>query len=161
VGPAHPKAAGAWNIDYRLVMFGALLPDLIDKSLQLWFFPNALDFPGRSIAHTLAFNLILVAISLLMIPARRKLGSFIFSMASVGHLIFDRMWESPATLFWPLYGLTYGHAEYKLSPSWLDWTQSGIGPALLDLTGALVLLIFAAVLARRKTILQWVRTGVA
>jgi hypothetical protein len=71
------------------------------------------------------------------------------------------MWESPATLFWPLYGLTYGHAEYKLSPSWLDWTQSGIGPALLDLTGALVLLIFAAVLARRKTILQWVRTGVA
>jgi len=151
---------GEWNIDYRLVIIGALLPDLIDKSLQLWFFPEVFNLPGRSIAHTLVFNLILVVFSLPVLPFKRSLGPLIFSLASVGHLLHDRMWESPATLFWPLYGLSYGHAENKLSPSWLDWTQSGIGPALLDWAGALVLLIFAVVLHRRRTFLKWIRIGV-
>lgn len=160
-GPGNLSRAVGWNIDYRLVIVGALLPDLIDKSLQLWFFPEAFDLPGRSFAHTLLFNGILITYSLLLIPFMRSVGPLIFALASAGHLLFDRMWESPATLLWPLYGLSYGHAEFKLSPWWLDWAQSGIGPKLLDLTGALVLLIFVVVMCRRRTLVQWIRIGVA
>jgi hypothetical protein len=134
---------------------------LIDKSLQLWFLPEVFDLPGRSFAHTLVFNTVLITYSLLLIPFSRSLGPLIFALASAGHLIFDRMWESPTTLLWPLYGLSFGHAENKLSPSWLDWMQSGIGPTFLDWAGALVLLIFAVVLYRRRTLLKWIRIGVA
>jgi hypothetical protein len=134
---------------------------LIDKSLQLWFFPEVFDLPGRSFAHTLLFNSLLITYSLLLIPFSRSVGPLILALASAGHLLFDRMWESPSTLLWPLYGLSYGRAEFKLSPWWLDWAQSGIGPKLFDLAGALVLLIFVVVMCRRRTLVQWIRIGVA
>jgi len=159
-GQSIRSIVGRRNIDYRLVIVGSLLPDLIDKSLQFWFISETFDFTGRSIAHTLVFNFILIALSLLVLPVNRALGPLIFSLSSIGHLVFDRMWESPTTLFWPLYGLSYGGVEHKLSPSWLDWTQTGTGPFILDCIGALVLLIFALVLFRRRTVLQWIRTGV-
>ena len=158
-GPVNLSRGGRWHIDYRLVIIGALLPDLIDKSLQLWFFPEVFHLPGRSFAHTMVFNSILVTGSLLLIPFCRSLGPLIFALTSAGHLLLDRMWESPVTLLWPLFGLSFGRAEFKLSPWWLDWAQSGVGPKLLDLTGALVLLIFALVMYRRRTLLKWIKIG--
>ena len=39
--------------------------------------------------------------------------------------------------------------------------QTGIGPVLLDWTGALVLLISAVMLYRRRSILKWITSGAA
>lgn len=150
-----------WNIDYRLVIIGSLLPDLIDKSVGQWFLPEIFSHAGRSFAHTLLFNGALVVFSILVIPFARSLGPLLFSLASSGHLFLDRMWESPRTLFWPKYGLSYGGAEFDLSPSWLHWMQTGIGPVLLDWTGALVLLLFAIMIYRRRNVLQWIKSGVS
>lgn len=164
-GKSHLSQINGWTLDYRLVIIGSLLPDLIDKSLELGFFAETFNLPGRSFAHTLLFNSVLVGFSLLILSLKRSfrgpLGPLVFSLSSAGHLFFDRMWESPRTLFWPRYGLPFGHAESHLSPSWLHWMQTGIGPVILDWTGALVLLIFVVMLYRRGSILKWIRSGVA
>ena len=44
------------TIDYRLVIIGSLLPDLIDKSVGQWLLPEIFSHADRSFAHTLLFN---------------------------------------------------------------------------------------------------------
>ncbi len=144
-----------WSIDYRLVMLGALLPDWLDKPLALW-----LAFPGRTFGHTLLFGVFLLVVSLIIYEFTGSRGFLVLSLASAGHLLMDRMWEAPQTLFWPLYGLSFGGAEHDLSPDWLRWVQTGTGRALLGGLGALVLVLFAFRLCVRGSVLKWLRTGV-
>ena len=97
-------------LDYRLLLVGALLPDLIDKPLSLVF-----GIGGRNIAHTLVFAFTLTALFLLL-RARdsSKGGAGIWTLAllalAIGtwtHLLFDRMWALPETLLWPFLGLAF------------------------------------------------------
>ena len=46
------------SIDYRLVLLGSMLPDIIDKPLGGFIFKDALG-SGRIYAHTLIFLLLL------------------------------------------------------------------------------------------------------
>lgn len=151
---SHSGRARRWTVDYRLVIIGSLLPDLIDKSVGPWLLPEIFSHADRSFGHTLVFNSSLLVFSLLLIPVNRSLGLLVFSIASAGHLLLDRMWESPRTLFWPQYGLNYGGAEFDLSPPWLHSTQTKTGPVLFDWTGALLLLIITLTLRRRSTLFK-------
>ncbi len=83
------------KIDYRLLALGALLPDIIDKPLGLIILPI---HNGRIYAHTLLFLFILTAISLKI----EKLQYV--ALGDALHLLEDRMWMQPSTLFWPLLG---------------------------------------------------------
>lgn len=151
-----------WPIDYRLVIVGSLLPDLLDKSFGLLFLPEIFNPSGRLIGHTLMFHIFLIGFSLfttLSVRFAQSPGLSLFSLASVGHLIMDRMWESPRTLYWPVYGLAFGGAEFDLSPDWLQWIQIGGASIFLDGTGALVLVLFALWICRRGAVLQWLKTG--
>lgn len=85
----------AVKVDYRLVVFASLLPDIIDKLIGRVIFPVR---NGRLIGHTLLFVLVLTLIS-----ARRK-NLLPLPLASFIHLLEDVMWRYPATLFWPLFG---------------------------------------------------------
>ena len=71
-----------WSIDYRLVMVGALLPDLLDKPLALW-----LAFPGRTFGHTLLFGVLLLVVSLIILGFTGSRGFLVLSLASAGHLL--------------------------------------------------------------------------
>jgi len=53
-------------IDFRLVAFMALLPDVVDRALYAFLLPGAQG--GRLIAHTLLFHL---ALLLVLAMARR------------------------------------------------------------------------------------------
>ena len=138
-------------------MLGALLPDLLDKSLGLWL---ASEISGRTFGHTLLFAVLLLVFSLFILGFTGSRGLLVLSLASAGHLLMDRMWEAPQTLFWPLYGLPFGGAEHDLSPDWIRWVQTGTGKALVDGLGALVLVLFAFRLYLRGMVLKWLRTGV-
>ncbi len=154
---SSPPSTRTWSIDYRLVMLGALLPDLLDKTLGLWL---ASEISGRTFGHTLLFAVLLLVFSLFILGFTGSRGLLVLSLASAGHLLMDRMWEAPQTLFWPLYGLPFGGAEHDLSPDWLRWVQTGTGRALLGGLGALVLVLFAFRLCVRGSVLKWLRTGV-
>lgn len=82
-------------IDYRLVVVGALLPDLVDA-----------PFGGARVMHTLLANVVLLVGVMLATRhhrrARRRLlavpiGTFI-------HLVLDGMWARTETFWWPFLG---------------------------------------------------------
>ncbi|MGQ0679012.1 MAG: metal-dependent hydrolase [Actinomycetota bacterium] len=132
-------ALGVRRIDYRVVLLGALLPDLIDKPLGRIFLADRFE-TGRLFGHTLAFvTLALLAIQLLLRgkTARRW---FILPIAALIHLVLDGMWSLPVNLFWPLFGTTFppepvdGYwLEALLRPFTSPWTLAGelAGAALL------------------------------
>ena len=88
-----------------LAVLGGNLPDLIDKPIGI-FAPGLGLGTGRGIAHTLAFNLALLALGLL-VAAFGGVGLLYVAVASIGHLILDYMWRLPRVLFWPLYGFAF------------------------------------------------------
>jgi len=83
------------DFDYRFVLIGSLLPDILDKLVGRVALPLG---SGRLFGHTLLFVLVLALISLW----KRK--ALTLSLASALHLAEDEMWEQPKILLWPIFG---------------------------------------------------------
>jgi len=111
------KVSRLSKLDYRMVLLGSLLPDIIDKPLFL-ILGNSFSLSGRDYGHTLLFNLILLSAGLFL---ARKGGKWLFSLAlgSLMHLIFDQIWHNMETLFWPLLGpLVGGDTSVLMDKLW-------------------------------------------
>jgi membrane-bound metal-dependent hydrolase YbcI (DUF457 family) len=109
-------------IDYRLIMAGALVPDLVD----VWT-------GGRGVGHTVLFSIALLTIVMLTTRrhrlARRRLlavpiGTFL-------HLVFDGMWADRATFWWPAFGTSFKGALPSVARGGFDVVLELIGLALL------------------------------
>lgn len=97
------KIRNTENIDYRIVIIGSLMPDIIDKPLGAFllrdYFHNS-----RIFTHTL-FVSALILVSGVWFYYRKKTTKILFlGLASLIHLILDSMWLYPAILFWPFLG---------------------------------------------------------
>src|SRR3972149_3188700 len=95
----RPPAAG---LDYRFLILGSMLPDLIDKPLGVFLLRKQLS-SGRTFAHSLVF---VSAIGIASMAWRGKAGRALIPLAlgSAAHLVLDRMWMQTDVLFWPLRG---------------------------------------------------------
>lgn len=93
-------------LDPKYLVIGALLPDLIDKPLGRVIFASTFA-NGRIIGHTLLFFLIISLIGLYFYDKRGDIKVLTLSTCSFFHLIEDKMWTNPQTLFWPLFGLSF------------------------------------------------------
>ena len=93
---------------YLYVLIGAILPDLIDKPIGEILLANSIS-NGRLFAHTLLFVFFLLLIGTYLY--RRSGGEerriVVLGFASLLHLCEDRMWLSPETLFYPLFGFDF------------------------------------------------------
>ncbi len=107
------------NMDYRMIIVGSMLPDIIDKPLFLLFRESGL-FTGRSHAHTLLFASLLLSCGLLS----RKFWLLTLALANLSHLFLDFIWDDPETLLWPFLG---GFKPYKVegwfSDIWFNLTN--------------------------------------
>jgi len=103
-------------VDYRYVIFGSLLSDVIDKPLGNIFLYEALN-NGRIIGHSLVFVLLLTAIGIY----RKNILYAAFGVWT--HLLLDSMWLNQITLFWPLLG-NFQHADF----SFLELASNFIQP---------------------------------
>jgi len=82
-------------IDFRLVLLGTVLPDLIDKPLAA-----LLGLEGRLWAHSLLF---LVGLALLSrVPSLRPILWLAFGVGT--HLVLDQIWWQPVVVLWPAFG---------------------------------------------------------
>ncbi len=145
-------------IDYRLVLVGSLLPDIIDKPLGIILLGN-----GRAFAHSLLFNFILISIGIWLYYKRRRSGFLIFSLCSAGHLILDEMWHNPVTLFWPLYG-RFVTTEAHSFTGWLvklmyQVPEMSLHTQVAEIIGAVALVCFLRELITKRGILAFVKTG--
>jgi inner membrane protein len=128
---------GRRRIDYRFVLIGAVLPDLVDGALGIFFFTGP---AGRWIAHSL-LAVIAIAIGIILgLRGERRLAWFGVAVGWLLHLVGDGMWGAPETFFWPAFG-----TEFSTSPtepySWdlfarpfdhvWTWAGEAVGAALL------------------------------
>ena len=102
------------KIDFRIIALFALLPDFIDKIIGHVFFQDTLN-NGRLFSHTLIFLVAFCVIFFFVV------GTYwwIYSIPIVTHQVFDTLWESPATWFWPGFGWSFKSLEIDVWHHWL------------------------------------------
>lgn len=83
------------RIDYRLVMIGALLPDVADAPLG-----------GPRYAHTLVVSVAVLVVVMLATRGRRPLRrrALALPIGMFCHLVLDGMWARTAVFWWPFLG---------------------------------------------------------
>lgn len=117
-GPPTSPDPPRKHLDYRFVLIGSLLPDLIDKPIGGIFFYQTFQ-NGRIFAHTLCFTILLALLGAYVYRRWRKSWFLILSFGSAIHLILDGMWLEPRTLLWPLYGWSFARVESVNFFAWL------------------------------------------
>jgi membrane-bound metal-dependent hydrolase YbcI (DUF457 family) len=82
-------------IDYRLVMAGALLPDVVDVFLG-----------GPRVLHTLSFSVGLLVVVMLATRGHRRLRRRLLALpiGTFCHLLLDATWTRTTTFWWPFLG---------------------------------------------------------
>jgi len=130
---------GRRRVDYRFVLLGAIVPDLIDAATCGFYDCGG----GRGIAHSLLANVVVTVVIILVLRGETRLAVFGLGVGWLLHLVGDGMWDAPQTFFWPAAG-----TEFATSPaepySWdlvtdpLEhaWTWAG------ELAGLLILAWF-------------------
>ncbi len=81
--------------DYRMVVCGALLPDLVDA-----------PFGGARMAHTLLAAVAVLTAVMLATRGHRRLRRNLLAVpiGMFAHLVADGMWARTATFWWPFFG---------------------------------------------------------
>ena len=117
-----PKKIVAWissfyqRIDFRILLIGSILPDIIDKPIGGLIFSEELG-SGRIFAHTLVFLLILIIVGIWLYRVRDSIWMLVLAFGTFIHLLLDQIWLMPETILWPILGL-----EFERLPvtDWLD-----------------------------------------
>lgn len=148
------------SIDYRLILVGSILPDIIDKPIEL-FAPWLGLGTGRGVAHTLLFALVLLIIGTYLYRRGRP-GVLYLALASSGHLVLDRMWQMPGVLLWPLYGVTFPQVGKEGAFNQItDWWQMLFRDAWVyipEIIGGMILILFFVHLWRCNGLSEFVRS---
>ncbi len=146
-------------IDIRLLLVGSLLPDIIDKPVGQYFFRETFN-NGRIFSHTLLFLVVIAAVGFYLYKRHHQVWMLTLAAGTLMHLVLDKMWNAPATLFWPFMGITFEKIELA------GWV-SNIFEALLsdpavyipEAVGLAILLWFGLILAGRRKIGVFMKYG--
>jgi membrane-bound metal-dependent hydrolase YbcI (DUF457 family) len=86
-------------IDYRLVMLGTVLPDVVDAL-----------FGGPRVLHTLLFSAVLLGTVMLFTRGRRAARRRLLALpiGTFLHLILDGVWARTHLFWWPVFGVSFG-----------------------------------------------------
>lgn len=112
-------------IDHRLVMAGALLPDVVDVLTG-----------GPWLGHTVLASAVLLCGLMLATMGRRLLRRQLLAVpiGTFLHLVLDGAWADTATFWWPSFGLEAGLGDGRL-PS----VERGAVNVVLELIGVGIL----------------------
>jgi len=148
--------------DYRFVLIGAILPDIIDKPVGDYLFYSVFQ-NGRLFAHTLLFVAILTTIGWYVDKKYNFSGILLLALGSVIHLVLDQMWLTPKTLFWPLLGLQFDKYDDLEDYAGYIWGQLMHNPQAYvpEVIGFLILAAFFVhfKLYRRENFVAFLKNG--
>ena len=154
----QPKKQRQW-LDYRWLLLGSILPDIIDKPLGTWIFNDTIS-NGRIFLHTLLFLLIISVSGIILHTSKRNLALASVSAGWFLHLCLDEMWRYQQTLFWPLYGIGFSRMD---TGHWLQniWVALFSDPRVFipEIIGVLCLSALSFRVSKRKQVLYFIKTG--
>lgn len=151
----------AIRIDYRLILLGSLLPDLIDKPLGIWLLRDTFN-NGRIFTHTLLFSVLLLAVAIYFYTSRRNLSLLYLSFGSIIHLGLDGMWLNSRTFLWPLYGWNFEKVDLSnLLERWIVLLRTEPAVYIPEIIGLVTLGFFFINLIRQGKLYQFFMTGKA
>ena len=143
------------NIDIRVLLLGAILPDIIDKPLGLLGIGN-----GRSISHTLLFLIAFAFAGLLLYSRRKWKIGLVLASGVLLHLILDQMWLTHATLFWPTAGWQFtGGDPSTWFEVWKTALSGDLSVSVPEAIGLLIILGFGLFLIRQKKLGVFIKHG--
>lgn len=89
-------------IDHRLVIAGALVPDLLDVATG-----------GPWVGHTLLFSVALLTVVMLATRGRRLLRRQLLALpiGTFLHLVLDGAWTDTDSFWWPALGTAFGEGR--------------------------------------------------
>jgi inner membrane protein len=135
---------GRRRIDYRFVLAGAVLPDVVDGALCATLV--ACRGTGRGVSHTLLAVIVVAVAALLGYRDREKrVSRFGLSVGWLTHLVADGMWQAPETFLWPAFGTAFAAAPaepYSWTLLTRPWEHFGVWAG--EIAGLAVLVWFAA-----------------
>ena len=157
-GPVATRRLSGVGIDFRMVILGSMLPDIIDKPLGVFVLSDEVS-TGRALAHSLAFASAIGLAALLRPGAARRLLAPVV-LGAAAHLVFDRMWMQPETLLWPLLGWRLEREDVS------DWPEqmrellfSDPYTYVSEVAGAAVVVALLAFLIGRRGLRDFVLNG--
>jgi hypothetical protein len=112
------------KVDVRFLLFGAVLPDLIDLPLGTMLFGRQYA-SGELWAHSLlAASLYMTIVLLATRRGRRRRAFMAVGVAWLLHLLLDGMWANPEVFLWPAFGWEIPTGQVPFWPfAWERATQ--------------------------------------
>jgi len=148
-----------FDFDYRLIIFGSLLPDIIDKPIGYILFQKYYE-NGWIYGHTLLFSLLLLILSYFI-----KTKYLMVGLASLLHLVEDGVAiYMPRTFLWPLLGWSFDKNEVFTS-KWIEYTILGLYTnkyiQITEITGAAIIfyLFLRHKLYIKSNLLAFIKNG--
>ena len=152
------------RLDYRFLLVGSLLPDLIDKPVGNILFYSTFQ-NSRIFGHTLCFNVLLAILGLYLYKSREKTWLLVLSFGSALHLIQDEIWHDLETFFWPVYGLIFPRVDTTNFFGWLPEMfhelTTDVRVYVPELIGLAILGWFMIRLVQEKRVYAFITKGVA
>ena len=133
------------KVDIRFLVFGAVLPNLIDKPLGTILVPSLGS--DRLIGHSLLFGTVIMIVVLLATRRGRVRRRWMaLAVGVLFHLVLDGMWTSGQTFLWPFLGFDFAPG---VQPYWDGFLEREL--TLLAIGQEIAGLAYLAFL--------WVRSG--
>jgi inner membrane protein len=147
------------SIDWRLVIVGSMLPDIIDKPVGTAIFAHTFE-NGRIFTHTLLVALILLATGLYLYHRRQKAWLLVIALSLGFHLVLDQMWREPRTLLWPFMGWAFPRYDVH---NWLSRTierfQTEPATYVPEIIGTIIVVSLLLYLLFKGGVLSFIKTG--
>ncbi len=146
-------------IDIRLLLFGSLLPDIIDKPLGHIILRDSLN-NGRIYCHTLLFAIIVSLFAFYLWKQKSKFWLLPVALGVIMHFILDEMWLMPHTLLWPLYGWAFPEGEWD--SYWSDMLGDLVSHPRIYITeiiGGLILTWAALIIFLKEHVRGFLKSG--
>ncbi|MCL6479112.1 MAG: metal-dependent hydrolase [Peptococcaceae bacterium] len=148
-----------FKFDYRLIVLGSMLPDIIDKPLGGVVLREMLG-NGRIYSHTLLFSLFLLGAGMFLRRKSRRSLCLALAGGGLAHQVLDGMWLQPETFLWPAYGWGFPkESSAEWLRRWVESLQTDPMVYVPEIIGGLIILYFAADLIFRVKAKEFVQTG--
>jgi len=141
------------KVDYRFILLGSMLPDLIDKPLGLFILPGLQNL--RTFSHTLLFLFLIICAAVWVYRKQNAAWGLFMAFGVLAHFLLDAMWLEPSTLLWPLLGFTFIKYPGMDLDAWLKMLLYGLtaNPEVYipEAMGLIILVFFfIRIVAERK-----------